>query len=366
MKIGIIGTRGIPNEYGGFEQLAEKLSVGLVKNGHEVIVYNSHRHSYQQKKFHGVQIVHCFDAEYIMGTAGQFVYDFNCVMDARRRNFDVLLFLGYTSSSVWGKLYPKNTVIISNMDGFEWKRQKYSKPVRRFLKYAEKLAVQYSHFFIADSIAMHTYLENKYNRHSEYIAYGAEIIKSAKEELLTSYDLCKKNYFMLMARMEPENNIEMILDGFHQSASEKKFVVVGNMNNKFGKHIIKKFGSDRRIVFAGAIYDNELTHTLKTNCPLYFHGHTVGGTNPSLIEAMASRVLIAAHDNHFNRAVLNENGYYFSSSGDVKSIIEGFHPAVKEELMTQNNFEKIQTAYNWPLIIQQYESFIHKCYNAAR
>lgn len=366
MKIGIIGTRGIPNEYGGFEQLAEKLSVGLVKNGHEVIVYNSHRHSYQQKDFHGVKIVHCFDAEHLVGTAGQFIYDFNCVMDARKQDFDVLLFLGYTSSSVWGKLYPKNTVVISNMDGFEWKRQKYSKPVRRFLRYAEKLAVRYSHFFIADSIAMHTYLENKYNKHSEYIAYGAEIIQSAKEELLTSYDLCKKNYFMLMARMEPENNIEMILDGFHQSGSDKKFVVVGNMNNRFGKHIIKKFGNDQRIVFAGAIYDNELTHTLKSNCPLYFHGHTVGGTNPSLIEAMASRVLIAAHDNLFNRAVLNENGYYFSSSGDVKSIIDGFHPAVKEEVMTQKNFEKIQTAYNWPLIIEQYEKFIWKCYNASR
>lgn len=366
MKIGIIGTRGIPNEYGGFEQLAEKLSVGLVKKGHEVIVYNSHRHSYQQKMFHGVQIVHCYDAEHIIGTAGQFVYDFNCVMDARKRNFDVLLFLGYTSSSVWGKLYPEKTVIISNMDGFEWKRQKYSAPVRRFLRYAEKLAVKYSHYFIADSLGMHAYLENKYNKQSEYIAYGAEIITSAKEDLLTSYQLHKKDYFMLMARMEPENNIEMILDGFHQSGSDKKFVVVGNMDNKFGKHIIRRFGNDRRIVFAGAIYDNELTHTLKYNCPLYFHGHTVGGTNPSLIEAMASRVLIAAHDNHFNRAVLNENGYYFSSSGDVKTIIEKFHPEVKEELMTQKNFEKIQTAYNWPLIIEQYENFMVRCFNESR
>ncbi|MFN8250306.1 MAG: DUF1972 domain-containing protein [Ferruginibacter sp.] len=366
MKIGIIGTRGIPNEYGGFEQLAEKLSVGLVQKGNEVVVYNSHRHSYRQKEFHGVQIVHCFDAEYLIGTAGQFIYDFNCVMDARKRDFDVLLFLGYTSSSVWGKLYPEHAIIISNMDGFEWKRRKYSKPVQRFLRYAEKLAVKYSHYFVADSIAMHAYLKNKYGKDSAYIAYGAEVFNSAREELLASYNLSSKNYFMLMARMEPENNIEMILDGFHQSASDKKFVVVGNMNNKFGRHILRRFSSDERIVFAGAIYNNELTHTLKHNCPLYFHGHTVGGTNPSLIEAMASRVLIAAHDNHFNRAVLSENGYYFSNSGDVRSIIESFHSAVKEELMTQKNFEKIKTDYNWPLIIEQYEKFICNCYNRSR
>lgn len=362
MKIGIIGTRGIPNEYGGFEQLAEKLSVGLFKKGYSVTVYNSHKHSYQQKNFNGVDIVHCYDAEYLLGTAGQFIYDFNCVMDARKRNFDVLLFLGYTSSSVWGRLYPKNTVIISNMDGFEWKRQKYSKPVRKFLRYAEKLAVKFSDYFISDSIGMHTYLKNKYSKHSEYIAYGAEILTDQKEECLSEYSLHKKNYFMLMARMEPENNIEMILDGFHQSASDKKFVVVGSTNNKFGKRIVKKFSNDKRIVFAGAIYDTQVTHTLKYNCPLYFHGHTVGGTNPSLIEAMASQVLIAAHDNNFNRAVLDGNGYYFNSAKDVQQLIEVVQPAVKEETMTLNNFMKIKNSYNWPLIIEQYEKFIVECY----
>jgi glycosyltransferase involved in cell wall biosynthesis len=300
-----------------------------------------------------------------LGTAGQFIYDFNCIMDARKRNFDVLLFLGYTSSSVWGMLYPKNTVIISNMDGLEWKRRKYSKPVRLFLKYAERLAVKYSHYFIADSIAMHSYLKNKFNIQCTYIAYGAEIFTHEKEELLAAYKLHRKNYFMLMARMEPENNVEMILEGFHRSASDKKFVVVGNTNNKFGKRMLKKFGADERIVFAGAIYDNQITHTLKHNCPLYFHGHTVGGTNPSLIEAMASQVLIAAHDNLFNRAVLNENGYYFNSAKDVQQLVEEIHPAVKEETMTYNNYEKIKSAYNWPCIIEQYEKFITECYNKS-
>src|SRR3982750_1944781 len=119
MNIAIIGTRGIPNRYGGFEQLAEMLSVGLLQKGHSVTVYNSHKHPYQQKEWSGVKIIHCYDAEHILGTAGQFIYDLNCIRNAGKENFDVLLFLGYTSSSVWGRLFPKGSIIISNMDGLE-------------------------------------------------------------------------------------------------------------------------------------------------------------------------------------------------------------------------------------------------------
>src|SRR5450432_900655 len=126
LRIGISGTRGIPNHYGGFEQLAEYLSAGLAEKGHEVVVYNPHNHPYKEKRWKGVSIVHCYNPERITGTAGQFIYDLNCVMDARKRNFDVLLMLGYTSISVWERLFPKKSTIIFNMDGFEWKRKKYS------------------------------------------------------------------------------------------------------------------------------------------------------------------------------------------------------------------------------------------------
>src|SRR5881275_3356295 len=114
LKIGIIGTRGIPNNYGGFEQVSEFLSKGLLLKGHEITVYNSHNHPYQENSWKGVNIVHCYDPEYLIGTAGQFIYDFNCIMHARRQKFDVLLFMGYTSSSIWARLFPKETVIISN------------------------------------------------------------------------------------------------------------------------------------------------------------------------------------------------------------------------------------------------------------
>ena len=119
MKIAIIGTRGIPNYYGGFEQFAQYLAKGLTQKGFEVTVYNSHTHPYQKKTWNGVNIVHCKDLEYKMGTAGQFIYDLNCILDARKKQYDVILQLGYTSNSVWGWLLPKKTIVTTNMDGLE-------------------------------------------------------------------------------------------------------------------------------------------------------------------------------------------------------------------------------------------------------
>ncbi len=121
MKVVILGTRGIPNHYGGFEQLAEYLSVALAARGHEVYVYTSSLHPYQENTYQGVHLLRCADAEKQLGTFGQFIYDFNCIRDARKRNFDVILQLGYTSSSVWAFMLPKQAAVITNMDGLEWK-----------------------------------------------------------------------------------------------------------------------------------------------------------------------------------------------------------------------------------------------------
>ena len=140
MKIGILGTRGIPNYYGGFEQFAEYFATYVANQNHEIFVYNSHKHPYKESNFKGVQIIHCYDPEYIIGTAGQYIYDLNCILDARKRNFDIILQLGYTSSSIWFGLHPKEAIVITNMDGLEWKRTKYSKPIRKLLLWAEKLA----------------------------------------------------------------------------------------------------------------------------------------------------------------------------------------------------------------------------------
>ena len=282
MKIGILGTRGIPNQYGGFEQLAEYLSVGLLKKSFEVYVYNTHNHSYQEKTWNGVHIVHCFNPEKKLKTAGQFIYDLNCILDARKRDFDVLLILGYTSISVWGRLFPKKAAIIINMDGLEWKRNKYAGKIRKFLFYAEKLAVKFCDYFVADSLAIQKYLQSKYDIPSTFIAYGAEMPGQAQMSDLEEKGLTPFHYFLIIARMEPENNIEMMLDGFSASRSDKKMILIGNPTNQLRHLSAKQIPDRQKNYFLGAIYDKPKLHSLKAFSSLYFHGHSAGGTNPSL------------------------------------------------------------------------------------
>jgi len=175
MKIAILGTRGVPNYYGGFEQFAEFFSVYLVEQGHEVYVYNSHNHPYQEKTFHGVNIIHQKDPEHKMGTFGQFIYDYNCILDSKKRDFDIILQLGYTSNSIWFFLLPKKPIIITNMDGLEWKRTKYSRPVKQFLKFAERLAAVNSDYLISDSLGIKKYLAEKYAGHMVINIYGDNV-----------------------------------------------------------------------------------------------------------------------------------------------------------------------------------------------
>ena len=363
MKIGILGTRGIPNHYGGFEQFASYLSEGLVSKGHDVFVYNSHNHYYKKSTWNEVNIIHCYDPEYKIGSAGQFIYDLNCIMDARSRNYDLILMLGYTSSSIWGGLYPKKSTIVYNMDGMEWKRNKYSNPVKKFLFLAEKLAIKYSDFIVADSKMIRTYLEEKYSIPAKYIPYGAQIFNHENEDLLKDYNLSAGNYFVSMGRMVCENNLEMILDGFTVSKTDKKFLVISNPANKFGEQLISKYKSDKRIIFPGAIFDEKHKHSLKYYCHLYFHGHSVGGTNPCLLEAMASRSLIAAHENVFNKSILEEDGLYFASPEDVTRLIETTGRGQVEEKMVCNNLKKIKEQFNWNTIIDQYENYLIECCN---
>jgi len=359
MKIAILGTRGIPNQYGGFEQFAEHLSVGLIHKGHEVFVYNSHNHLYKECTWNGVNIVHCYDPEYLIGTIGQFIYDFNCILNSRKHDFEIILQLGYTSSSIWNFLFKKRSMLVTNMDGLEWKRSKFSTYAQRFLKYAESLAVKYSDYFISDSLGIQQYLEDKYDIKSTYIPYGAELMDELDLDIFEKYNIKKYKYDILIARMEPENNIEMILTGYLDSKKERDLVVVGNLTTKFGKYISEKY-NDSSIKYLGFISGVTELNTLRNYSNVYFHGHSVGGTNPSLLEAMASNSLICAHDNVFNKSILDENGYYFKSSSDVTEIIKNISKNEKEQNKLNSNRKKIKTIYSWEKIVNSYHDFFNE------
>ena len=355
LKIGILGTRGIPNNYGGFEQIAGHLAKGLVDKGHSVVVYNTHNHPFKKKRWNGVRIVHIFDPGRWIGTAGQFFYDLISIIDSRRRGYDIILMLGYTSSSIWGRLYSKQSIVLINMDGLEWKRSKYSALVKWFLSVAEKWAIKYATAHIADSRVIKAYLDQKYGINSIYIPYGASLNEMMDESIFKRLGLTKGEYYLLVARIEPENNIDMVLKGLMHSNSNNKFIVVGDTENGFGKKMVEKYGGEQRIVFIGSLYDSGKLFSLISNCSLYFHGHSVGGTNPSLLEAMAAKVLIAAHGNEFNKAILLEDGFYFNNSEEVQAIIEKKY---REEIiieMISNNYQKILNEYNWENVIQRYE-----------
>ena len=354
MKIAIIGTRGIPNHYGGFEQFAEYLSQGLVQKGHTVTVYNSHKHPYQKSMWNGVNIIHCQDLEYKWGTIGQFVYDFNCIKDTRKRDYDIILQLGYTSSSVWGWLLPRGkSIVTTNMDGLEWKRSKFSKPVQRFLLYAEKLAIQTSDYLISDSIGIQQYIKDKYNKSSVFIPYGSNLFKFPEWPTIEKYKLQEYNYNMLIARLEPENSIEVILDGVVLSGTDIPFLIIGNHETKFGNYLKEKFLKNTNIQFLGGIYDIKVLNNLRYYSNLYFHGHTVGGTNPSLLEAMGSNGLICAHDNIFNQSICGQDAFYFKSKEQVAGFIRSTIKAEHKDKLDANSI-KIHDIYSWPVIVNKY------------
>ncbi|RYY82450.1 MAG: DUF1972 domain-containing protein [Chitinophagaceae bacterium] len=328
LRIAILGTRGIPNRYGGFEQISETLAAGLVQRGHEVTVYCSALHPDKSSYWHGVRRILCADPEDRLGTFGQFLYDRNCLKHAR------------------------------NMDGLEWKRSKYSAPVRRFLRSAEAWAVRYSHSHIADSPVIKSYLDDQYGINARFIPYGANVQHHRSADALLPYQLAPYSYFMLMARMEPENHVLEILDGYMQSSSEKPMIVVGNTANRYGQKLLQRFHSAPGIHFLGGIFNQEVVHQLRGQASLYFHGHSVGGTNPSLLEAMASGALIAAHRNPFNEAVLAKDAYYFSHPSEVAHLILQLQ-GTDEERRTSVQ-QKIAAQFNWERVIDQYEQIIHE------
>ena len=360
MKIAILGTRGIPNNYGGFEQLAEYLSVDLADKGHEVTVYNPSDHPYENNSYHEVRIIKIFSNEKIFGFLNSFIFDFLCLYRASKNNYDIILQLGYHPSSIFYyfyKLMKPSDKIITNMAGMEWKRSKWGILTQKFIKYCEKKAVFNSDAIISDNLGIQDYYIKTYNKKSYYVAYGAEPFLNPNSNVLHKYSISENNYFLLIARFQKDNNIEMILDGYVLSRQEVPFLVIGSFQNKFGSYLIKKY-KNKNIHFIGGVYDYAELCSLRYYCSLYFHGHSCGGTNPSLLEAMASSTYIASYDNIFNKNVLKDNAVYFSESKEIAYIINNLELVVNEN-QKKENLEKIMSQYRWEEICNNYE-FIFK------
>ena len=367
MKIAFVSTRGIPNNYGGFEQFAEYISVGLVRRGHEVTVYSPNFHPYKEEFYKGVRVKHIYSPETWMGSSvGSFFYDFASLRDAlKNEDFDIIYEAGYTSiipAYIWFDVKKrKRPIFVTNMDGLENKRSKFSPMVRRFLDWEEKMAVKYSHYLIADNMGIHDYYKEKYGKESKFLAYGADIHDDFDAELLKDFGLVPGEYYLLVARLEPENNIVMAIEGYlcSKENGRRPLVVVGKTNTPHGKELVAKFGNEEGVRFVGGIYDFKKLDSVRHFSRAYFHGHSVGGTNPSLLEAMASGCLVLAHDNIFNRAVLGKNALYYPSAKKVTEYLDGMDRIVEEdkEGFTTANIEVVRNEYSWERLVDEHERY---------
>jgi glycosyltransferase involved in cell wall biosynthesis len=252
------------------------------------------------------------------------------------------------------------------MDGLEWKRAKYNNLTQKFLQWAEGLAASHGDVLIADSIGIKDYIKTKYQKDAVYIPYGADIPESFSDSYLADFSLEANQYYLLIARMEPENNVELVIRGYLESGHPYPLIIIGNMQNKYGQFLFRKYAS-AFVRFPGSIYDYSLINSLRYFSALYFHGHSVGGTNPSLLEAMACGCDIAAHDNEFNRAILVDDAFFFSTPHDIKNIINNSVTEVDITDRKELNLEKIKKVYSWEKVINDYETiFLHAMQSAIR
>lgn len=365
MKIAFLGTKGIPNNYGGFEQFAEYISTRLVDKGHEVTVYNPHFHKFKGKEFNGVRIITKYSPERYLGSAANILYDHLCLKDALIQDFDLIYEAGYQSVALSFKWFNvkerKKPVIVTNMDGLEWKRSKWKPVVQNTIKILERIAVEESPYLISDNLGIQDYLKDKFGVSSYYIPYGADPVNEFDQSLVTRYQVESGRYLMLVARLEPENNIEVIIKGHLSTESKLPLLVVGSHHTKFGLYLKNSYASPK-VRFVGGIYSKSELDSLRHYAAAYFHGHSVGGTNPSLLEAMASQAFIIAHKNPFNQTILGTSALYFENENDVHSLIEnvGLISLKSRSQFLSDNLAKIRYLYNWDYIVKQHEELFIK------
>jgi glycosyltransferase involved in cell wall biosynthesis len=356
VHLAILGTRGIPASYGGFETFAEELSVRLVANGVETTVYCIADSSGQPATYQGVRLAYLPSPN--LGPLTTVLFDALCLWHARKR-YDVVYMLGYGSSPfcflprLWG-----GTVWI-NMDGIEWKRTKWGTLAKLYLRFMEAVAMLTANMIIADAEGIRMFLRARHGGDTpcSVIPYGAQLVERTPEATtLASWGLISYEYYLVVCRLEPENHVIEIINGYRSAASPAPLVIVGD--NRRETAYIRSLLSVRedRIRFIGTVYDRDKLNTLRYYCKAYLHGHSVGGTNPSLLEALGCGNIVLAHDNVFNREVAAEAGKYFLTAEDIPELIrevESLDGRGRSQWADRAR-QRIINYYNWDEITKKY------------
>ena len=355
MKVAIIGTVGVPANYGGFETLVEQLVRHNKSEDLQYAVYCS-RESYNDERW----VYHGAKTEYVGLNANgmqSIPYDILSLIKASR-NSDVVLVLGVSGCAFLPvfRLFSKKKLVI-NIDGLEHRRDKWNKWVRKFLKFSEKQAVKYGDVIVTDNKGITDYVMEEYGKPSELIAYGGDhVLTDVDEELtekvLNDYNIAKNQYALGICRIEPENNVHTILNAFEEA--KKKIVFIGNwQKSEYGKSLAEKYKDSKYIRITSAVYDLNVLNVIRSNCSVYLHGHSAGGTNPSLVEAMFFAKPLIAFDCVYNRESTENKATYFKDKEELVSILNG------EPDRYANGNQMLEIArrrYTWETIARQYEA----------
>ncbi len=361
-KIRILGTRGIPAAHGGFETFAEHLALYLVTRGWVVTVYCQEEGDGEiyENHWQGVRLVHIPVKK--SGAAGTIIFDWYSTLHAAREE-GLVLTLGY-NTAVFCLLYRlKGIKNLINMDGIEWRREKWSALERAWLWFNERIGCWVGNHLIADhpEIANHL-LTRVSHKKITVIPYGANEVSEADVSLLSDFGLVPQRFVTVIARPEPENSILDIVRAFSQQRRGVKLVMLGCYEpelNPFHAEVLKAASDE--VIFLGAIYDKRVVETLRFFGRFYIHGHRVGGTNPSLVEALGVGSAVLAHDNHFNRWVAGNSAHYFA---DEMSLATEFDRLLTDdqEIERMRTVSKVIFAerFTWSGVLKQYEELLLK------
>lgn len=377
MDIAIIGCRGIPAEYGGFETFAEGLTENLEDEGYEITVSCEYKPPDQRKERHNGAKLDYFPIKppknYILRKFYENISDIYFLIKLSRGN-NLIYFLGIEVGMFifLPKLFNRKSKVMVNIDGVMWKRSKFNPLERWLLKVNHDLATVFADTIIVDSQEMKDYVDENKLHKTSYLSYGINIPERITWngntlERLKSYtliDITPGNYYLLVARLEPENNIHTIISAFCQAKVNIPLVVLGDFTSTTYQEEIKTLAqncTNPGVIFLGSVYDEKLLNMLRQNCTAYIHGHSVGGTNPSLLEAAISRNIIIAHDNKFNREVCDTSAVYFKNENELAMKLKSIHrnPESYSELKTRV-YHKVKNNYSWDHISAGYLSLFKK------
>ena len=378
----IVGSKGIPAQYGGFETFVENLTA---RKKSEDIRYHVSCMNNDEKHFE-YNGADCFNVKLpLKGAPGRILHVSRVLSFVEKWKKEnpcekaIVYILGCRIGPLLiphaKKLHKLGIKIFVNPDGLEWKRDKWSKAEKAFLKYCEKCLVVNSNLAICDSKNIEKYILETYptmEGKTTYIAYGADVSPSTcseekLDEWLEKHKLSRENYYLIVGRFVPENNYETMIKEFMKSNTNKDFAIITNVNDKFLNELEEKlhYKKDSRIKFVGTVYDKELLMKIRENAYGYFHGHEVGGTNPSLLEALGSTNLNLLLDVGFNKEVAEDAALYWTKKeNNLASLIEKADTLSKKEIeeLGKKAKKRITDNYSWEIISDKYkEIFISRC-----